>query len=325
MSTRIDASDDEVLEPAHLLMVVVTNHSTQLPAAECRECSLPELMLLEAIARRDGRSVSTLVEETSTRAAVDVDALHAFVEDLRKVSAVRPATGGATTPAAPAAPATSPGVAGDPDTRYVLLSPLLFAVTGSGYEEHDAHGDVRVRLDATELVAARTFLDEVPLGKAYARQAKALGELALDRSAFDGLVSRLLDAGFLRPFDPTDLAFRRGATRRKAIQAWETNGRAAVSAAIRAFERAPRRGRARASHAHRHRPPEGPARLHAADGVAHAATGARHDHGVRHGARRRRAAGALRLPTRLDPHRRQGRRVLGGARGLPLLQLPLVG
>jgi radical SAM superfamily enzyme YgiQ (UPF0313 family) len=232
MSTRIDASADEVLEPAHLLMVVVTNHSTQLPAAECRECSLPELMLLEAIARRDGRSVSTLVEETSARAAVDADALHAFVEDLRKASVVRPATGGATAPAAPAAPATSPGDAGDPDTRYVLLSPLLFAVTGAGYEEHDAHGDVRVRLDATELVAARTFLDEVPLGKAYARQAKTLGELALDRSAFDGLVSRLLDAGFLRPFDPTDLAFRRGATRRKAIQAWESNGRAAVSAAI---------------------------------------------------------------------------------------------
>ena len=251
--------------------------------------------------------------------------MHAFVEDLRKASVVRPATGGATTPAAPAAPATSPIDAGDPDTRYVLLSPLLFAVTGSGYEEHDAHGDVRVRLDATELVAARTFLDEVPLGKAYARQAKALGELALDRSAFDGLVSRLLDAGFLRPFDPTDLAFRRGATRRKAIQAWETNGRAAVSAAI-------ARSNERLDAAEpEHRARTGVARPKVLPGFMQPtawrmpplALGMIMAYAMEHD------GGALqelvRLPPRLDPHRSQGRRVLGGARGLPLLQLPLVG
>ena len=232
MSLRGDAVDDEVLEPAHVLMVVVTSHSTQLPAADCRECGLPELMLLEAFAR-ESRPVSDLVTDVATRAGADPDELAGFVEELRKASVLRPRT--AVAPAAPATAAAAPTMvapAGDSGTRHVLLSPLLFAVTASGFEEHDAHGDVRLRLDAARVVAARTFLDEATFDEAFARQEQSLGELALDRSAFDDLVGRLLAAGFLRPFDPTDLAFRRGTTRRKAIQNWEANGRKAVSDAI---------------------------------------------------------------------------------------------
>jgi radical SAM superfamily enzyme YgiQ (UPF0313 family) len=229
MSERAHASENEVLEPAHLLMVIVTTNGTLLPALHGRELELPEVMVLEAIARRDGTPAAAVVADVAGRAGADADALRAFVEDLRKASAVRPAAA-APAAATPAPPAAAPDL--ESSASHVLLSPLVFALTEAGYEERDDADRARLRLDAVELVVARTFLQEVTFDQAFKRQTKTLGPLALDRAAFDGLVARLLDARVLRPFDPTDLAFRRGRTRRRAIQNWETNGRTAVSDAI---------------------------------------------------------------------------------------------
>jgi radical SAM superfamily enzyme YgiQ (UPF0313 family) len=231
MSLTMDALGDEVVEPANVLMVVVTSKSTQLPAAACRECGLPELMLLEALARNDGRPLSAMVETVATSTATDAEALRGFVEELRKASLFKQAT----RPAAPRSVGTEAAKgtpSGDPTMRHVLLTPLVFMLTEQGFEEHDEYDAVRVRLSAPHLVAARAFLDEATFEEAFERQAESLGALALGRDEFDGVVARLLEAGFIRPFDPTDLAFRRGTTRRRAIQNWEANGRQAVNNAI---------------------------------------------------------------------------------------------
>jgi radical SAM superfamily enzyme YgiQ (UPF0313 family) len=237
MSLTVDALDAEVVEPAHLLMVVVTSQSTQLPAVGCRDCDLPELMLLEAIARREGLSLSTMVDNVATSTATDPEALRSFVEELRKASLFKPATRPEAAPTV-APESTTAARAGDPDTGHVLLGPIAFMVTERGFEEHNQNDAVRLRLSAIQLVAARAFLDEATCDEAFRRQSKALGALALDRDNFDDVVARLLGAGFLRPFDPTDLAFRRGMPRRRAVKQWETNGREAVNRAIeRANER----------------------------------------------------------------------------------------
>ena len=117
----------------------------------------------------------------------------------------------------------------DPEKPLVLLIPLALRLGPEGFEELDHDGNVRARLSAIELCAVATFREESTFAVAFERQAAELGDLALTREALSELAQRLWTAGLLRAFDPTDLAFRRGTTRIRAIMQFKRLGRDAVA------------------------------------------------------------------------------------------------
>ena len=100
--------------------------------------------------------------------------------------------------------------------RSALLSistPRLFGLSDRGFEHRDDEGRLRIRFSACELMAASEFRMPVTGNKALESHCLACGPAALDESAFDDLIRRLLSADLLEQ-DVSQDTFELGVVRR---------------------------------------------------------------------------------------------------------------
>lgn len=231
MSLTSSALDAEIVCTADVVMVVVIRKSILLGVGG-KECDLPGLTLLEFLASSPGRPLGDVVDEVARRTGADAGDVRAFADELLASGVLVHV--GSGSPASNEEPSAYDvrHAQYDSSKPLVLMIPLTLRLGPHGFEELDHEGDVRARLSAVELAVAATFREESTFDEAFERQSTELGALALGREAFGELVERLSGARLLRAFDATDLAFRRGTTRMRAIQQWEKHGRDAVSAAI---------------------------------------------------------------------------------------------
>jgi hypothetical protein len=222
----------EVVSLTDDLIVVMTKTAVTLPAAARRECTAPELVLLERLAQRDRGALGTDIEAVARSAHVSPETLFSFVDELTALGLVDEVGASQRRPRTYEPPGPRPSRhERDPSRQLALPVPLAFRLGPDGFDEHDHEGAVRVRLSAVELSAAAVLRKAATRETAFKRQRAELGDLALDLATFSSLIDRLLDAELLRAFDPDDLGFH-GPNRARAAVALQQRGRQLVSAAI---------------------------------------------------------------------------------------------
>jgi hypothetical protein len=206
------AENSGSISPA--LAVVLRQAGCTLYGYDAREpvgVGLPELLLLERLARPGAGVLDDIVAEAAARADVEVSVLATFVAELRERGLLL-ADAAAAAPAGPEPDVGSrrdePAAAFDDAERFVALTPLVFRVSPRGFELLDHDGAVLCRLDAVELVALDEFRSTVSKRDARERHRHAAGALALDDERFGTLVAALLRAGVLVGADTHDLGGR---------------------------------------------------------------------------------------------------------------------
>jgi hypothetical protein len=107
---------------------------------------------------------------------------------------------------------------GDLDGEYVLPMPLLLASGPEGFDYVDHDGRLAARLSPIEVAAAVALGAAGSIDQAAKAQAERLGEHALDRTAFDDLVRRLIAAQLVVPFDPDHPVHARRSRQAEALR-----------------------------------------------------------------------------------------------------------
>jgi hypothetical protein len=154
---------------------------------------LAELQLLESLATDGGRALDASADADNVLLAALRE--RGLLTDHLDPTGDAPSTGSAV-PSAVVDPASA--IDGD----LVMPTPILVGCGPEGFEFRDHDGRVQIRLGAAELLAATAFRLPSPVGSALeAHTEQASGE-ALDATAFDELVARLVGAGVIVAFDP---------------------------------------------------------------------------------------------------------------------------
>jgi radical SAM superfamily enzyme YgiQ (UPF0313 family) len=173
------------------------------------ELGVPELNLLQRLARAPGAPLEDLVTEEAALARLEPERLEAFVAQLRRRGLVGPAgdTHRTAVPAATQRPFDAT-VDLDDGEQLFAMTPLVFRLTPLGFELIDHDGQLIERLDASELVASSEFRTAATAPVAFDRHRVGAGAAALDEAQFGALVSRLRAHGVLSRFDRHHLGGR---------------------------------------------------------------------------------------------------------------------
>jgi len=167
-----------------------------------------DLLLLQGLARGDGRPVAALVAEIATRGDVAADSLWRLLESLQRHGLLTaaapphaPLGGGRERAGAPAPLSNRAAAAPEP---VAIATPLVLRPGPAGFDCIDHDGALVVRLDAVELAAASVLALAQPVAAGLAAHRAAAGPLALDAPRFAALVARLTDAGLVAPAAQAD-------------------------------------------------------------------------------------------------------------------------
>lgn len=177
------------------LPVWAVNGVSRVPGGDrpANPLGLVDLYLIEALAgwaRRD-----QVVAEVAARSASDPAIVEAAFERLDEWGWVRHGHGAPAEPE-PIVPTDDVGL---PDGALVGAFPVVLRPTAAGFEHVDHHGRVLLRLRSRELAALAAGRAASTPDERHARQVELLGERALDRAEFDGLVRRCFAVGLLMP------------------------------------------------------------------------------------------------------------------------------
>ena len=151
--------------------------------------------LVGELSRARGRTIGALIDEVASRADADRETLVHFVDQLRQAGQLQ------SVPAAARYSAVTPAAL-EPtgqiplDEPLAIQTPATFLVEDGDFLWFDHDGVLRARLMIDEVLAVRAFGRPRSVQQAWALHKKR--DSSATRPAFDGLVSRLAEAGLLR-------------------------------------------------------------------------------------------------------------------------------
>jgi len=191
-----------------------------------------ELLMLARLSAPGTTPVGDRVAAVARETGVSPDHLLQFLQEFEGRGLLRLGT-----PAA-APPPVSVGVSGGAiPNMMVLATPAAVGVRGGGFEFADHDEQYCVRLTPTELEAAMVLTRPTSLADAMTAQRERLGAGALDVTALEGLVRRLLATGLLRDL-ADDATGARGYDHAAESYRKEVAGKHAVAGAVtRAMDR----------------------------------------------------------------------------------------